>query len=145
MKKISKQLVFTAISAVIAFCITALSLAACKTPVDPPAVPVITITVQPAAVTNVMEGSITGSLNVQAEVTEGAVLNYQWYASTVNSNTEGSLISGAASADFAIPAALTEGTYYYYCKVSAEGAVSVSSNAAVVNVAELVVDIAIIT
>jgi hypothetical protein len=99
-------------------------------------VPVITITKQPAEETNVTEGDISGSLTVTASVTKDITLGYQWFSNNEDSNTGGNIIEGAESAEFLIPDTITEGTYYYFCEVSAEGAVSVRSNVAVVIVAE---------
>ena len=97
--------------------------------------PVISITTQPVASTSVTQGSITGSLSVTASVTGGATLSYQWYSNTTNSNTGGTLISGATSASYTIPTNLTAGTYRYYVVVSATGgAVSVPSSVATVTV-----------
>jgi len=100
--------------------------------------PVITITVQPAPTTTVTAGSITGSLTVEATVTEGATLAYQWYGNATAGNTGGTAVAtGGTSATFAIPADLTAAgsPYYYYCVVSASGgAKPVSSNVATVTV-----------
>jgi len=100
-----------------------------------PVVPVITISTQPEANTIVKQGSITGSLTVAANVTQNATLSYQWYSNTTNSNTGGTEILGATSANFIIPIILTEGTYYYFCEVRATGATSVRSSVATVEVA----------
>jgi len=102
--------------------------------------PVITITGQPAATTNVTAGSITGSLSVMANVTQGATLSYRWYRATSNTNSGGTQISGATSASFAIPTTLTVpgSPYYYFCEVRATGgASSVRSDVATVNVSAL--------
>ena len=97
-------------------------------------VPVITINTHPTLITNVNVGKISGSLNVSAAVTQGATLSYQWYSSTTDSNTDGTAIDGAISASFAIPATLTEGTYYYFCEVRANRmAASVRSNVATIS------------
>jgi len=97
--------------------------------------PVITINTQPTATTNVTAGSISGSLNVAASVTQSATLSFQWYSNTTNSNMGGTEISGATFVSFTIPANLTAGTYYYFCEVGATGgATSVRSNVATVNV-----------
>ena len=95
-------------------------------------VPVITISTQPTASTDVMADNISGSLTVAASVTEGATLTYLWHNNTSNSNTGGTAISGATAATFDIPATLTPGTYYYFCEVGATGASSVRSNVATV-------------
>jgi hypothetical protein len=69
-----------------------------------------------------------------ATVSDGGTPAYQWYSNTTASNTGGSIISGATSASFDIPTGLSAGTYYYYCMVNANNAVSVASNVATVKV-----------
>jgi hypothetical protein len=101
-----------------------------------PVTPEITITTHPVPNTTVTQGSISGSLSVVASVTPSATLSYQWYSNTTNSNTGGTAISGATSANFAIPTNLTAGTYYYFCEVRATGAASVRSNVATMRVVE---------
>ena len=103
---------------------------------DPKSPPLITISTQPAGTTNVTAGSISGSLNVSASVTQGAALSYQWFSNTTNSNSGGTAISGATSASFTIPTTLTIGTYYYFCELTAPRAASVRSNVATITVAE---------
>jgi plastocyanin len=98
--------------------------------------PVITIVTEPQVNTSFTVGSISGSLSVSAGVTQGATLNYQWYSNTITINSGGTAISGATNSSFTIPTTLSTGTYYYYCVVSAVGAVSVSSNVAIVRVME---------
>ena len=96
---------------------------------------VITIETHPAATTCLSEGYIADTLFVVASVTEAATLGYQWYSNTTNSHTGGAEITGASNAKFPVPATLTEGTYYYYCIVSADkGAKPDTSNVAVVTV-----------
>uniref|UniRef100_S0DE05 Fibronectin type-III domain-containing protein n=1 Tax=termite gut metagenome TaxID=433724 RepID=S0DE05_9ZZZZ len=97
--------------------------------------PVITIVSQPAAATAFIEGAVSGTLTVEASVTEDAELTYQWFSNTANGNTDGTAIEGATSAGLAIPTALDAGTYYYYVIVSATGAEPVVSTVAVVTVA----------
>ncbi len=94
---------------------------------------VITITTQPLSQT-VTEGSIDETLTVAAEVTGVGSVGYQWYSNSISSYTGSSLIAGAESASFSIPTTLTEGTYYYYCQVSASGATPVLSTIAAVTV-----------
>ena len=97
---------------------------------------VITINSHPAATVNVTEGNITGSLSVNANVSGGATLSYQWYSNTTNSYTGGVSISGAKYAYYAIPATLAAGTYYYFCELSATGGAELKrSDVARVNVA----------
>ncbi len=109
------------------------ALSACKKE-EPAPVPVISITTQPASPAALTEGSISGSLTVAASVTEGAALSYQWYTNTTASSTGGTAISGATGASYTLPADLTDGTYHYFCEVSAEGADSKRTDAATVTV-----------
>ena len=95
--------------------------------------PIITIIIQPEDV-NVIEGSISESLSISAEVTPEEDINYQWYSNTTKSDTDGSLIADATSDDFSIPTDLSEGTYYYYCIASSLDAVSVTSEVSTVTV-----------
>jgi len=89
-----------------------------------PPIPVITINGHPAATTTVTAGSITGSLSVEATVTENATPGYQWYRSLNQNNTGGATLGAAGGAQtktLTIPTTLDAGTYYYYCVVSASG------------------------
>jgi len=81
------------------------------------------ITTHPAASTIVVQGSISGSLLVVANKPCTEVI-YQWYSNTINSNSGGTLIPGATNESFPIPANLTAGTYYYYCKLSGKNSVT---------------------
>lgn len=103
------------------------------TPGDPNA-PVITIISQPAPVTSVTVGSISGSLAVQVSVTGGAQPGFRWFSNTTNSNVGGSEIAGATNASFTIPANLSLGVHYFFVEVSTPGAASVRSNAVLVTV-----------
>jgi len=97
--------------------------------VNPPP-PVISINVNPVPVTNVAQGNISGSLNVAASVTQSATLSYQWFSNVTDSNVGGTAISGSTGASVTIPTGLTAGVYYFFVEVRAEGAVSVRSNVA---------------
>jgi len=99
-----------------------------------PVTPTITITTQPADVTNVTEGSISGSLSVVAETNTSYPMTYQWYENTVDSTTGGTVINGETSASFDIPTTLVAGTYYYYCVLSSTGASDVTTTVAAVTV-----------
>ena len=80
--------------------------------------PDVTITTQPAATTNVVQGSISGNLSVLTNKPCIDVI-YQWYKNTINSITGGTAVPGATEASFPIPTNLTAGQspYYYYCVV----------------------------
>ena len=95
--------------------------------------PIITITTQPTATTNILQGN-TGTLTVVANISAGGgSLSYQWYSNNTNSNSGGDPILSANTATLTIPTdASVVGTRYYYCEVSATGAVSKISNVATV-------------
>ncbi|MCL2410892.1 MAG: SUMF1/EgtB/PvdO family nonheme iron enzyme [Treponema sp.] len=96
-------------------------------------IPVITISTQPAATTDVTFGDISGNLTVEARVTYEAELSFQWFSNTEHSNEGGTKIYGETGTSFEIPQTLTVGTYYYFVEVSATGmAVPVRSTVAVV-------------
>lgn len=94
-------------------------------------VPTVTITTQPQNAT-VTQGAITGDLTVAATASSSTLL-YQWYSNTSASMTDGTAIPDATGASMTIPTDLTEGSYYYYCAVSA-GATTVKTNAVTVTV-----------
>ncbi|WP_424769431.1 S-layer homology domain-containing protein [Paenibacillus sp. sgz302251] len=73
------------------------------------------IDTQPTDAT-VNEGD-SAPLSVAATVSDSGTLSYQWYSHTANSNSEGTVISGATSASYAAPTA-TAGTTYYYAVVT---------------------------
>ncbi|HMM01121.1 MAG TPA: hypothetical protein PKC96_07355 [Bacilli bacterium] len=93
----------------------------------------ISISAQPNDAT-VTADAISGSLHLTAAASDGSTLSYQWYGNTTDSNTGGTLVSGATSASLALPTDLTEGSYYYYCVVSASGLTAVTSETAAVTV-----------
>ncbi|WP_445677933.1 major tail protein [Robertmurraya sp. FSL R5-0851] len=99
-----------------------------------PVTPTITITSQPADLTEVVAGSISGSLSVVATTNTSNPITYQWYENTVDSTVGGTIINGETSASFDIPTDLTAGTYYYYCVLSSVGANSVTTTVATVTV-----------
>jgi len=56
-------------------------------------------------------------LTVEASVTDGGTLSYQWYSNTANSNTGGTSLSGGTSATYT-SAALKKGEHYFYVTVT---------------------------
>jgi phi13 family phage major tail protein len=94
--------------------------------------PTITITTQPAATTNVTEGSITGSLSVVASGNTSNPITYQWYENSTATTEGGTPINGETSASLDIPTDLTSGSYYYYCVLSLIGADDVTTEVAAV-------------
>jgi len=84
--------------------------------------PVINIVDQSTSTIYVTFEEIDGFLFVNAEITHGAELNYQWYCSNFNK------LEGITEDLFYIPKNLEIGMYFYFCEISAVGAVSVKSN-----------------
>lgn len=99
-----------------------------------PVTPTITVTTQPTDLTEVVEGSISGSLSVVASTNTSYPVTYQWYENTIDSTTGGTVINGETSASFDIPTDLLAGSYYYYCVLSSVGASDVKTNVATVTV-----------
>ena len=97
-----------------------------------PVTPTITIVTQPVSQTNLTAGNITGSLSVVANSNTSNPVTYQWYKNTADSSTGGTVINGETSASFDIPSDLTADSYYYYCKVSLNGASPVTTEVATV-------------
>ncbi|MDL2233198.1 InlB B-repeat-containing protein, partial [Ruminococcaceae bacterium OttesenSCG-928-L11] len=95
-----------------------------------PETPVISITTQPEAELTVTAGAITETLSVEATVSDGSAPSYQWFSTEDGSTADGTLLDGATSAEFALPADLASGVYLYYCQVSATDAVAVHSTVA---------------
>lgn len=93
-------------------------------PTEPPVVPVITITEQPSGKNVFVSDRFT--LRVSASATEGATVHYQWYMN-------GNLISSATKSSITVSLDYA-GSYTFYCAVSAEGAETVYSHDAVVQV-----------
>lgn len=94
--------------------------------------PTLTITTQPAALTEVNEGSILGSLSIVSNSNTSNPVMYQWYENTSDNSTGGTAISGETSESFDIPTDLLADTYYYYCVLSSSGAMSLTSAVATV-------------
>ncbi len=112
----------------------AVVLAGCKKDNDP----VIKITKQPTAPAKLTEGEIPADtkLTVDATVTEGATLTYQWYEGNPGNKSSAivKLIEGATSASYTIPTSLKEGVYNYFCEVGAQGAKAVRTSVVTVTV-----------
>lgn len=96
-------------------------------------------------------GDAATALSVTASVGDGGTLSYQWYSNATTTNSGGTLISGATSADYTPPTAVA-GTLYYYCVVTntlagyspvsatsnVSGAIIVNSNCPAPNSGEVV-------
>lgn len=88
---------------------------------------VITINIQPDENVYCIENEISKSISVKAESTSKSI-SYQWYRSLSKNINAGTKIDGATSSRFEIPTSLKTGYYYYFCKVSSNGAETITSS-----------------
>jgi hypothetical protein len=82
-----------------------------------------TISSQSTGGQTLCQGSTATAMSVSAS---GTSLTYQWYSNTANSNTGGTVISGATSGNYT-PSTGNTGTLYYYCIVYSNSACPVTS------------------
>lgn len=87
----------------------------------------IEITKDPPSTMEFLEGSVSGTLSIEAKVTPEDGVTYQWYKCTSQDGNGSVALEGENANSFEIPQDLPIGTYYYYCAVSAEGAKTVNS------------------
>lgn len=78
------------------------------------------------------EGEIDETLSVEA-TSEGA-LTYQWYSCENKEKRSAVKVAGANAAEFAIPTDLEAGTYYYFARITVDGAASTDSDVITVTV-----------
>lgn len=78
----------------------------------------ISISTQPASAEYLTGATTVTPLTVVATL-DGYTLSYQWYKNTTNSNTGGTVISGATTDRYTPTLSSTAGTTYYYCVVTA--------------------------
>ncbi|MDO5970860.1 PKD domain-containing protein [Flavivirga aquimarina] len=76
-----------------------------------------TMTTQPIVSQTLCEGTVPQNLQVAAIGGSGTTYNYQWYSNTTNSNSGGTIITGATNATFT-PPTNSVGTLYYYCIIT---------------------------
>ena len=108
------------------------------TPINEPTGPSISISTQPKSA-DYVTGATVKPLTVVATL-DGYTLSYQWYKNTTNSNTGGTVISGATTDRYTPTLSSTAGTTYYYCVVTAtkEGSetLTATSDVAAITVSE---------
>ena len=76
------------------------------------------IATQPSTSTqSVSFGGTTTALSVVASTSYGTISSYQWYSNATNSNSGGTLISGATASSYTAPTT-SAGTSYYYVVVT---------------------------
>lgn len=89
---------------------------------------ILRITAQPTEYIYAYRTFIDQVISVTGVSSIGNDLTYQWYRGEANSHAAGNAIPGATSCDYAIPKSITNGDYYYYCKISSPGAQSIDSD-----------------
>ncbi|MDG1730424.1 MAG: PKD domain-containing protein [Algibacter sp.] len=81
----------------------------------------IQIDINPTATQSIcVGGAITSPLSVTHSGGTGTI-TYQWYSNTTNSNTGGSLITGATNSSYTPPTFNTSGNYYFYVIIALNG------------------------
>lgn len=99
--------------------------------------PLLSISTQPKS-TDYVTGATVKPLTVVATL-DGYTLSYQWYKNTTNSNTGGTVISGATTNSYTPTLPSTAGTTYYYCIVTATNGtetLTATSDVAAITVSE---------
>lgn len=95
----------------------------------------VTVTAQPAATVDVTEGKIIGSIETAASASYAAAnIQYQWYSCTSANKENAAPIASENKEAFAIPTAQAAGTYYCFCRISADGALPVDTNTTTIRV-----------
>ncbi|RVT71088.1 PKD domain-containing protein [Flavobacterium sufflavum] len=129
----------TAIGTVYYYCVVTLTSGGCSNLTS--SIVAVTVTPQPsisqpvAAQTLCTGAIISTPLSVTPSGGTGTA-TYKWYSNTTNSNSGGTLISGATTNNYTPPAYTAAGDYYYYVEVSISGSGcgSVTSDVAKVTV-----------
>ncbi len=95
--------------------------------------PEVKVTAQPTD-KSVTEGSINASLSATGTCEDGSPITYQWYSCDQNGNNAVK-VAGETNSVFNIPTTLTEGEYYYFATVTADGLAETATRIAKVTVA----------
>ena len=95
-----------------------------------------TITTQPATGTQTTCQNGTAFSALTAAATGTPTPTYQWYSNASNSNSGGTLISGATNASYT-PSNTTSGVLYYYCVASSSGCTATTNQSGAITVTAL--------
>ena len=71
--------------------------------------------------TDQMTVGSTCTLSVEASVSDGGTVTYQWYSNNVNSNGGGTILKGATSNTYTVDTSKAGTTYYYVVAVNDHG------------------------
>ncbi|WP_179016868.1 PKD domain-containing protein [Winogradskyella forsetii] len=75
------------------------------------------IDTQPLNTQSICEGGNSEALSVSVSGGSGTA-SYQWFSNSTNSNSGGTMISGATASSYTPPSFNTVGTFYYYVEIS---------------------------
>ncbi len=78
-----------------------------------PSAPAPSIDTQPLAYAELSEGDDSPTLSVEASVTGGGTLSYQWYRNTTDSNAGGFMLQGQTGVSYVVPTGAAHDSYYY--------------------------------
>ena len=67
-------------------------------------------------------------LSVTATAGGGTIVSYKWYSNTLNSNTNGQLVSTSSSSGSYTPSPSNASTLYYYCEVTNSNGCKIASS-----------------
>jgi gliding motility-associated-like protein len=107
------------------------------------AIAMVTVSLAPAFTTTLASsticlGQIPSPLLVVTN-SDALLPNYQWFSNPINSNSGGTLISGAINATYN-PPATTAGTTYYYCEVTFPS-ITGGCSVIITNTAEVIINL----
>lgn len=102
----------------------------------------ITINAQPLAEMDTIVGEVNFDISVEA-VSKTSQITYQWYQNDVDTTANAQEIRGATNSVYRIPTSLTRGDYYFFCKISSDGAVAKWTNPVHLHVADVCTSIKI--
>jgi large repetitive protein len=75
------------------------------------------VSIQPSLSQQVCQNLATSPLNFTASAGSGTITGYQWFISTTNANSGGTLIPFATNATYT-PSSSNVGTVYFYCRIT---------------------------
>ena len=101
------------------------------------------ILTQPVASLSLCNNATSG--NILSVTAVGQQLTYQWYRNSTNSNSGGTLISGATASTYTAPSSTAATTYYYVVVSSSCNAVTETSTVSTVTVAAAIAGTATVT
>jgi hypothetical protein len=91
----------------------------------------ITISAQPQNAA-VVVGSVSGALSVTGAIEPSGSIVYQWFTAGAADGSGEAVIAGANSSSYTIPTDMDAGAHYFFCRLAATGADTVTTRVATV-------------